>query len=450
MKSKKQVKRLSWTAVSLLLAASLAAGCGQSGSAPAETAASEQKDASASASGVTEISFVSYSNYEKPLKKVIEAFEAGHPDVKVKLELNPFAQMMETIEIKMGSKSKDMDLLFVDSPLVMNYAVKGYLEPLDKLLPEGAKQTWVQSAVDAASYQNQLMAAPMNNSSQVMYYNKDLFQKAGVPFPDEDKRMTWEEVRDLAKKLTQDTNGDGQNDLFGFSFDQVGRAYQLLALSEGLGAKMISEDGMVSSGYTNSPEAVKAFQFYADLFNKDKVSPKIKKEESIDYFTSGKVAMFVGANHNLPKLKAAGLNFGVTLHPYFAGQKIVTPTGAWNVGISKYSANKEAAAEFIQFLTVGEGAKIMFVEGGTLPPQVDLLDEIGSNPKYGQFPDNVIRIAARESRETAVPRPQTPGYLEWESNMNKAFEDMKNGTDPKKALDDAVNIIDNQLKKYKQ
>lgn len=442
MVSKKPAKHCLWIAVSLLLMISLVAGC-------AKSAKPDQGASSPSPSGVSEISFVSYSNYEKPLKKVIEAFEKQHPDIKVKLELNPFAQLMETIEIKMGSKSKDMDLLFVDSPLVMNYAVKGYLEPLDKLIAADAKQKWVKFAVDAASYQNQLMAAPMNSSSQVMYYNKDLFQQKGIPFPAEDKRMTWEEVRDLAVKLTSDTNGDGQTDVFGFSFDQVGRAYQLLALSDSLGAKMVSDDGLVSKGYTNSPEAVKAFQFYADLFNKDKVSPKIKKEESIDYFTSGKVAMFVGANHNLPKLKASGLNFGVALHPYFAGQKVATPTGAWNVGISKFSTKKESAAKFIEFLTIGEGAKILFEEGGTLPPQVELLDAIEKDPKYGEFPNNVIRISARESRETAVPRPKTPGYLEWETNMNKAFEDMKNGTDPKKALDDAVNIIDNQLKKYK-
>ncbi|MNW07116.1 hypothetical protein D3C71_2036600 [compost metagenome] len=59
-----------------------------------------------------------------------------------------------------------------------------------------------------------------------------------------------------------------------------------------------------------------------------------------------------------------------------------------------------------------------------------------------------MKLAAGEARETAAVRPKTPGYLEWENNVNKAFEDIKNGTDPKKALDDAATLIDSQLKKY--
>ncbi|MEC0235942.1 sugar ABC transporter substrate-binding protein [Paenibacillus kribbensis] len=441
MISKQPVKRFAAWCAPMLAAAVLFTGCSQGAGTSADSSSSNGQGSSTS-STATEISFEAYSNYEKPLTKVVEAFEQQNPNIKVKMNLVPIDQLTETIEIKLSSKAKDLDVLFVDTPLVMNYSVKGYLEPLDSLIPADAKAKWTKSAVDTVSYKGELMAAPMNSSSQVLYYNKDIFKKKGIPFPDADKRMTWEEVRDLAKQLTSDN-------VYGFSFEQVDKAYQLLALSDSLSAKMLSDDGLVSSGYSNSPEAVKAFQFYADLFNKDKVSPKIKKEESIDYFTSGKVAMFVSTNQNMPKIRDSGLNFGVTLHPYFAGQKVATPTGAWNVGISKYSEHKEASAKFIKFLTLGEGAKILFKEGGTLPPQIDLLNSIDTDPKYEQFPDNVIRIAAKESRETAVPRPKTPGYLEWEKNMNKAFEDMKNGADPQKALDDAVHVIDNLLKKYK-
>lgn len=441
MMSNQPVKRFVTWCAPLLAVSVLFAGCSQGAGSQAPSTGSDGQSPS-NPSAATEISFEAYSNYEKPLTKVVEAFEQEHPDIKVKMNLVPIDQLTETIEIKLSSKAKDMDVLFVDTPLVMNYAVKGYLEPLDSLIAADAKDKWTTSAVQTVSYKDQLMAAPMNSSSQVLYYNKDIFDKKGIPYPAEDKRMTWEEVRDLAEQLTSDG-------VYGFSFEQVGKAYQLLALSDSLGAKMLSDDGLVSSGYSNSPEAVKAFQFYADLFNKDKVSPKIKKEESIDYFTSGKVAMFVSTNQNMPKIRDSGLNFGATLHPYFAGQKVATPTGAWNVGISKYSERKEASAKFIEFLTLGEGATILFEEGGTLPPQLDLLNSIDTDAKYEQFPNNVIRIAAKESQETAVPRPKTPGYLEWETNMNKAFEDMKNGADPQKALDAAVNVIDNQLKKYK-
>lgn len=442
MKRLGTVKRALWIGICLVLVLSLAAGCSKSGS--KEEAGGNQQ----TSQGATEISFVAYSNYEAPLNKVIEEFEKQNENIKVKLQLSPFNQLMETIEIKLGSKSEDVDLLFVDSPLTTNYTLKGYLEPLDALLGNEAKDKWVPSAVESASYKDQLMSAPMNSSSIVLYYNNEIFKERGVTPPAADQRLTWEEIVELAQQLTYDTNGDGQSDVFGFSFDQIGRAFQLLALSDSAGVSLISEDGLSTSGFANSDEAVQAFQLYSDLFNKYKVSPKIKREEAIDYFVSGKIAMFLAPNHNLPKLKESGLDFGVSKHPYFADKKVATPTGAWNVGISKFSKKKEAAAEFLKYLTVGDGAKIMFEVGGTLPVHNDLLSEIESDSKYDQLPDLVTRIAAIESKETAVPRPKTPGYLEWEKNMNDAFEDIKNGTDVKKALDSSVDVIDNLLKKY--
>lgn len=422
----------------LLITSTVLAGCASGNPAPSANGQPE----SASAAGTQEITFAAYSNYEKPLTEAINAFEEQNPEIKVKLDLAPFDQLMETIEIKLSAKSKDVDALFVDSPLVMNYSVKGYLAPLDELIDGDAKQKWTPAAVESVTYNSQLVAAPMNSSSQVLYYNKELFAKNGIPLPDENTRMTWEEVVELAKKLTGDN-------VYGFSFEQISKAYQMLALSDSLGVKMISEDGLTATGYSNSPEAAQAFQFYGDLFNQDQVSPKIKKEESLDYFTSGKVAMYLATNQNMPKIRDSGMDFGVTLHPYFAGKQIATPTGAWNLGVSQFSEKKEAAAKLVEFLTLGEGAQIIFEVGGTLPPQVELLDAIATDPKYEAFPDSILRIAAKESLETAVSRPMTPGYLEWESNMNKAFDDIKNGAEPQKALDQAVSIIDNQLKKYK-
>ncbi|WP_089153458.1 sugar ABC transporter substrate-binding protein [Paenibacillus senegalimassiliensis] len=422
----------------LLITSTVLAGCASGNPTPSANGQPE----SASATGKQEITFAAYSNYEKPLTEAINAFEEQNPEIKVKLDLAPFDQLMETIEIKLSAKSKDVDALFVDSPLVMNYSVKGYLAPLDELIDGDAKQKWTPAAVESVTYNSQLVAAPMNSSSQVLYYNKELFAKNGIPLPDENTRMTWEEVVELAKKLTGDN-------VYGFSFEQISKAYQMLALSDSLGVKMISEDGLTATGYSNSPEAAQAFQFYGDLFNQDQVSPKIKKEESLDYFTSGKVAMYLATNQNMPKIRDSGMDFGVTLHPYFAGKQIATPTGAWNLGVSQFSEKKEAAAKLVEFLTLGEGAQIIFEVGGTLPPQVELLDAIATDPKYEAFPDSILRIAAKESLETAVSRPMTPGYLEWESNMNKAFDDIKNGAEPQKALDQAVSIIDNQLKKYK-
>ncbi|GAA4849885.1 sugar ABC transporter substrate-binding protein [Paenibacillus vulneris] len=433
------------TSVVCSLALLLIAGC--SGTPGKNTQSAQQE---ASSSGTTEISYLANSIWEKPIKKVIEEFEKENPNIKVNLQLSPSTKLTETIEIKLASKAQDLDVISVDVPLTMGYSLKGYLEPLDALIGADAKKKWIASATEAGSYQGQLMAAPMNTSSVVLFYNKDLFQKAGIAFPSDqlEYRMTWENVLEVAKKLSKDTNGDNQNDVYGFSFDQVGKAYQLIALGQSKNAKVLSDNGLTATGYTNSPEMVSAFQFYSDLFNKEKISPKIKREEALDYFISGKVAMFLASTQNMPRIKDAGMNFGIAPHPYFAGGKIVTPTGSWHVGVSKYSTRKEAAAKFVKYLTLGKGSQIWFDENGALPASLELLDQIDKDPKYKEFPNSIMKLAAREARETAVARPKTPGYLEWENNVNKAFEDIKNGSDPKKALDDAATLVDSQLKKY--
>lgn len=404
---------------------------------------------SGNADGVTELSFMAYSNYEAPLNAVIEEFEKEHENIKVNIELAPFANLMESIEIKMGAQDDDLDLIFVDSPLTTNYALKGYLANLDDYFDFNPNDVWAEAAVNSSTYDGELLAAPMNSSSIVLYLNKDIFEENNVAIPDDTTRMTWEETIELAKQLTYDSDGDGQNDVFGFSFDQVDRPFQLLALSDSFGVDLIDEDGLVTTGHLDSPEAVEAFQFYYDLYNTWGVSPRITREESIDYFISGNIAMYLGANHNIPKIDESDLNYSVTLHPYFENGTPTTPTGAWGIGVSAYSKNKEAAATFLEYLTAGDGAEILYDVGGTLPVANELLEHILTDSEFDEFPNKVIRISAQESMETAVPRPMTPGYLEFETNLERALSDIKNGTDPETVLSNTAAEIDRHLEKYK-
>lgn len=429
----------------LLIISALIMGC----SSKSSSDNSPSKETKGNEEGPVELVYVSTQN-EENMKQVIQAFEEKNPNIKIKYEGYPFRQLFETLEVKMGAKSTDVDLLDVDVPLVASYSVKGYLSPLDDLLGEEAKSKWIDSAVEAGSYQGQLMAPPLNTSSQILYYNKEIFEEKGVAPPpnDVDNRWTWEQIVEAAHKLTYDNNGDGQTDVFGLSFDQISRPYQMLPLPQSLGADQFDESGIVSTGHTNSEKSVEAAQFYYDLFNTWKVSPKIPVEQSSEYFSNGKIAMFISGPWEVDNLKDSDIDYGFAPHPYFEGGEAVTPTGSWHIGISQYSKKKEAAAKFIEFITVGEGANIWFEERGNLPAHLDILKEIQESQDYAEFPNNVNRLAAYEAENTAVPRPITPGYLEWESLVNKAYEDIKNGSDPKEALDTAAKQIDRQLKKY--
>ncbi|WP_411342910.1 extracellular solute-binding protein [Paenibacillus sp. WLX1005] len=398
----------------------------------------------ASASGVTNIRIVTHTNWQKPLTQAIQQFEAEHTDIHVIAEFVPYTKLQETNEIKLGAKDSDIDVVTVDEPLNSNYAVKGYLAPLDPWFDASAKRQFADSAIAAGTYNGQLTSLPMNSSGVVLYYNKDLFKTYNVPFLSDslDDRLTWEELVPIAQKF----HGEG---VYGFSFDQVGRAYQILPLLQSKNAAPLDESGLRSTGYTNSATSVEALQFYYDLFHTWNVSPNIKREETQDYFTSGKIAMFLGNTASLNKIEASGINYGIAPHPYFVGGQPATPTGSLNLGISAFSEHQEQAARFVKYMTTGDGARVLLEQGGLLPALKSLQQDLLEDETYSKLPGLALRLAAEDGATSAVARPSTPGYLEWETNFNKTLEDIKNGTAPQQALDSAVSEIDRQLQKYK-
>jgi len=391
------------------------------------------------------LTLVTHSDWEGPITKALVPFHAQNQNIHVNVQYNPYPKLIESNEVLLSAKSTDIDIVTVDSPLTANYTVKGYLEPLDKWITEADKANWTAGAVSVGTYDSKLYSVPLNSSSVMLFYNKDLFDAKGIPYLSEkpEDRITWDELVDLAKQLTE-------GEQYGFSFDQVGRAYQILALVNGKGASALSEDGLSASGFTNSDAAVAALQTYSDFFNTWKISPRLKRAETLDYFLTGKAAIFLSNTAILPRLEEAGLNYGIAPHPNYEDGQAVTPTGSLNLGISRFSTKKDAAAKLIQFLTYGEGAQILFEESGQLPASVKLLAQIEQDSKYEDLPYSALRLAAYESNHTAVARPKTPGYLEWESNFNKTADDIMNGADPRQALDALATLVDSQLKKYAQ
>jgi ABC-type glycerol-3-phosphate transport system substrate-binding protein len=402
------------------------------------------------------------------VKKVIAAFETENPDIKIQLDTYPFRQLFETIEVRMKAQDKDIDLISVDVPLVASYSVRGFLAPLDEYFPPAeVEKTWVQASWQAGKHADHFMAAPQNSSTQFMFINRKLFQQANIEPPKalnpgenltadqisqiaEKERWTWEQVLDAAKKLTKTQNG--KTEIWGFEFDQVGRLYQLQCLGDSLGASLVGPDGLTAQGYFNSAASLKAAQWYADLFNKWKVSPKnVAPAESPNLFASGKVAIFVGGEWNVPRFKEAGVDFAIAPFPYFQEGKVATGTGSWHVGIAKQSPHKAEAAKFIRFLCANtQGASIWFESQGQLPALLSLLDQISKDPKYNVFPENAYRLGGYEAQHTAVPRPLTPGYLQLEDIFASTYEDVRNGVDPKASLDGAAQRLDRFFVQFKK
>ena len=86
-----------------------------------------------------------------------------------------------------------------------------------------------------------MLAAPVSTSTQLLIYNADIFEAAGIDPPGENERWTYEYIAEIAPELTMDADGDGSVDSWGFTWEQTNRIYQLQPLAEGLGGDAIGE-----------------------------------------------------------------------------------------------------------------------------------------------------------------------------------------------------------------
>lgn len=376
---------------------------------------------------------------------VFAAYQEVHPNVTIKAEKIGFADLFQQNQIRLGAGDGSPDIVSVDAPLVASYGARGWLYPLDGAFSAEDKNTWVPGALETGSYNGQFLAAPQHTSTQLLFYNKDLFDAAGLTPPGEDERWTWEQVAEAAQILTK-------GDVYGFNWEQTTTAYQLLPLPLSLGGEAIGADGFTVDGIINSEEWVQAFTFYGNAFNGLGYAPKSDTPVN-EMFKNGQLAMFVGGSWNnlVFSWGPPEFNWGVSRSPYFEGGENVIPTGSWHFGVNANSAHAEAAAEFVRWLSAGEGASIWWgTDSYDMPAQKDIIDSFSMLPEFQTPPLYYMQVAAKEATVNPVPRPVTPGYLEYEQLLNAAFKDIRNGAEPKQTLDTAAQRITQEMAKYQK
>jgi multiple sugar transport system substrate-binding protein len=287
---------------------------------------------------------------------------------------------------------------------------------------------------------------PRWTSTQMLFYNKDVLKKARIKAPGTTSgdRMTWEQVATEGKQAQQ------AGAKWGFTFDQVDRYYQLQPLAESLGGGPgLKGDGLLEADVTNDAW-VKAFDWYASIF-KDGISPRgIPAEQTGPLFAEGKTAFFAGGPWNAATFNDAGINYGVAPYPMFEGGKPASSTGSWSTGISPFSKNQAAAKKFIAYMTT-DPAGAWEASSNNIPVEKDAFQKyLTSVRKASPTGTDLAKIIELELGESAVSRPTTAAFVDFESIMNKAFADIRNGEDPKQRLASASDELDSALAKYKQ
>jgi len=271
------------------------------------------------------------------------------------------------------------DLMYMGYPEMVLYASEGTLLPLDDYMardPEISPSMFFPALIDAFTYEGKLYGISKDWNTQVLYYNKSLFDAAGVSYPDYD--WTWNDVIDAAKKMTADTDGDGLTDQWGFVTD-VGMN-RIGAWIYGNGGGILSDDKSTCT-LTNGA-SVEALEFITDMMFEHKVAPsKIELGElsAKEMFSSGKGAMYVcGGWRVLGFRDITDFEWDIApiaKSPTSGKRGTVVDTVSWSV--AKDTQYPDAAWELVKFFT-GEAGQVRMAKGGTATP---------SMIKYARSPD---------------------------------------------------------------
>lgn len=386
--------------------------------------------------------------WEGLTKPLLEKYEE-ETGVHIDAEFYSFNDLFEVIETRSAQGNSDFDVMSVDVTYVAKYGSSGYLEPLDQYFTDEEKAEWDEASYTAGVWDDTMYAAPMNTSTQLLYYNKTLLDEAGITIPenDENNRLTYDEVADLAQKALDKLDPDGSKGLIGFDFQQVSRVYQMNMLPNSMGGKNISDDGYSIDGVVNTEPWINAMKWYQGLVDDGIASKGYDADQLPDQFYAGNMIFMVGGTWTRSSMTCDD-EIGCTYAPCFKGyeDQVATSTGSWYFGINSNSKNKDAAADFIKWFTLGEGNDEWLEINGDVPSRLEKQNEIAES----EDASDEMRIAVYEAANTAVPRAVTPVFSEYSTALDQAWEDVRNGADVEEALNTAIDQFDSAIASYKK
>lgn len=335
------------------------------------------------------------------------------------------------------------DVLTVDGPNIAAYAANGIIQPLAELTDE-ERGTYLESILEQGTYDGQLYALGVMESSVGLYYNKDILAQAGIEVPTADNPWTWSEFMDILEELKP-----MMEELGGYPLDMtfpVGETsiYYYAPFVWSNGGDMVSEDGMTVDGIFNSPENVETMQLFRSIVQNGYMSPA-----PIDkLFESGRAAFkFDGAwEVNTVYTSYPDLNLGVA--PYIVSDDWdggrYTPTGSWAFAASTDAEDIEAATELVKYMSGVESGVQMWEQTKSFPSTYQAFEQIDVFRT-----DENYRALYEQLSQYGHPRPKTPVYPQVSTSFQQALESIAlSGKDAQTELDKAVERIDAKLERY--
>ena len=331
------------------------------------------------------VSFLTYDeNKEGAEAAVVAAFQAAHPEITVDFQLLPYADYFTSLKTWIAGGTAP-DVASLDLAMLQEMAASGSLADLNPMIEADSYDlsAYYQSTLDMFQNNGGQFGLPASYSNVVLYYNKNLFDAAGLPYPD--ATMDWDTFMSYNKQLTQDTNGDGTIDIFGTS--RLWWPYYMLMT----GATPFNADATECT--LTDQKAIDGFQAMVDLTLTDKVAPSVNDLAAQDdwhMFEGGRIAMYPIGPWSISEFNDVITEFDwdATTLPFGPTGEKATFLFANAYSVLSSSTQQEAAFEFMKFVTGAEGDQIRQDAGFEIAPIKSVAESSFLKAMEGKKPAN--------------------------------------------------------------
>jgi multiple sugar transport system substrate-binding protein len=383
------------------------------------------------------------SDFERTVQEIYREFERRHPGVDVRVEGIPDGYVSKVILSFVAGTEPDVMLLDASSAAIfIDNGVLADLTPMIRADTDFDVDDYFENVVSIARRGSSLFAIPNDFTPMVVYYNKRLFDKSGVAYPQ--PGWNFEDFRRTARALTI------ANEQYGFAFANWMPGWIMWLWNNG--GEVVSTQPR-AMGVLNSDANAEAISFLRDMITVDKSAPSLAEAAAlgVDLFANGQAAMAVSGHWALigyanapkgPDGKPAITwdDLGVVEMPTQLG-KSVTVMYESGYAIGKNSKHKGIAWEFIKYFTSYEVQRKYNESGIAVCARKDVARERASNPIEAQFLS--IIPSARAPHGASIE-----GYEIVEKVGKNALDSiLNNNADVREALTKAARRIDQEFAK---
>ena len=348
-------------------------------------------------------------------KVVVKGFEALNPDIKVTVEVADWDSYWEKLRVQMAGGTPP-DVFAMDAPLYRDWQSRNVLLNLSPYLDANPALLDGVYPITMEAYKTAegIFGLPRDFQTIVLYYNKDMFDAAGLAYPDD--TWTYADLRANAAKLTLDKDGDGTTDQWGFWDGGYDLEPFWGSLVWAHGGEIV--DLVAAKTLIDSPEALAGFQVLADMWLVDKSMPTEQQlaQYGWDGFLSGVSAMGVSGHWSVPEYSAVTFKWDIAPMPIGPAGRATGVNSAGFV-IAKDSKNPDAAWEFVKYAFSDLGQTELAKIGLAIPVR----QSVAESPAYLDQATKIDHSLYVKSLEYAHLKPVFKGYEEWSAAVGDAL-----------------------------